>query len=62
MEKAEASFASVRFWDPREFPLLVNTDKDIIFLINEKAIQILRSIQFLSPGIKVIDLRPGDVK
>jgi hypothetical protein len=59
LTRAEASFASVRFWEPKEFPLLVEKN-DIIFLLNDKALPILRAIQFLSPGIRTMDLRPGD--
>jgi len=62
MEGAEASFASVRFWDPREFPLQVNKDDDVVFLLNDKAIPILESIRYISPGIRTVDFRPGDSK
>jgi len=62
LTRAEASFASARFWDPKEFPLLINTKSDVVFLLNDKAIPILSAIQFLSPRIRTVDLRPGDVK
>ena len=61
MKRAEASFASVRFWDPREFPLQANKETDIVFLLNEKAMPILESIRYTSPGIRTVDFRPGAI-
>jgi hypothetical protein len=62
MTRAEVSFASVRFWDPREYPLLVDKDNDIVFLLNDKAIPTMEAIRYISPGIRSVDLRPGDAK
>lgn len=59
MTKAEDNFASVRFWEPRQFPMEVNIDTDLVFLLNDNAVPILRSIKDACPGIKTMDYRPG---
>ncbi len=59
MTRAEKYSASVRFWEPRQFPLEVDVQDDLVFLLNDNAVPILRSIKDTCPGIKTMDYRPG---
>ena len=55
MKKAEESFGCVRFWDPKDYPRLVEPETDVIILLNEEAIPILKSIQSITLKITVFD-------
>lgn len=57
MQIAEREMGGVRFWEPGEFPHLVNEFLDVACKINEEATQIIDAIRDIAPSIRIWDLR-----
>ena len=57
MERAENEMGCVRFWDPADFPHLINESVDIACQMDEEALPIIKAMQDIAPAIRIWNLR-----